>query len=41
MCNGDYFVMYPLFNSKPVKGISAGVIWECLGVRVTARRSAF
>ena len=24
MCNGDYFIMYPLFNFFPVKGFECG-----------------
>ena len=41
MCNGEYFVMYTLFNFEPVKGSKLGVMWECLEVRMTARSSEF
>ena len=37
MCDGYYFLMYPLFNFRQWRNLSAGVMWECLGVRITAR----
>ena len=31
ICNGDYFVMYTLFNFEPVKGFKWGVVRMCRG----------
>ena len=41
MCNGDYFVMYALFNFEPVNGFKLGRNVGKLEVWVTAQASAF
>ena len=41
MGDGDSFELNTLFDLEPINYLSAGVIRECLGVRVTVRASAF
>ena len=41
MGNGDYFEQNTFLILSQLSDLSAGVIRECLGVRLTVRASAF